>query len=132
MLLFLAHLAWVMPWGDRLRVFIPIIVSATGLGLVIFPVARKYYRERRQQWLPARLVWVLFGAGIELLAGGMVADGIYGLLGFEGLSANIFLAIAIACGAMGILLNVVATVFAVISRIRYESYTSDQKDHEDG
>lgn len=115
-----------MPLSERLWTFGPLIVAAIVVALLTLPWARKRYRLSRRQWPLARLVWIMAGVGMELLTGGAIAIGIYGVLGFENLPAKIFLVIATVCGAMGILViclsitvGSIASIARIIAYIRY-------------
>jgi hypothetical protein len=115
-----------MPLEDRIVGFLIGSVAGSCVVLGILPLARKHYRESRQQWLLARLVWIAFGGGVALLAGAMATIGIYGLLGGVGTLANVFLLIASVCIVMGILLIVLFTILGIADRVYRWSHPSNQ------
>ncbi len=99
--------------------FIVLLLSALFVAYVSLLFVREQYRETRQHWPHAKLIWVLVGVGAEALAAGLIAVGLAGVLGLDRSPSVIFLDIAEGCGAIGIPVLFIAILIGLFVGMRY-------------
>lgn len=115
------------PSGDVRLIFGLGIAVALLLALVTALWARLSYRQSRRRWPRAKPIFVMIGAGMELLAGSWVFVALYLELGFYSPQAMACLIIAWVFFALGIPTLFIGLILSLIARFRYGTYSSNHR-----